>query len=175
MGQCIQTVAEVVIEESTEVHQPNSTTSVVRLSQVDPEAVEDVMLKGQTVDFKLVKVYDGDTIHGIIMVGNSPVKMSFRIMGIDTPEIKAGAERLPEEKIAGLKAKAFVENAIKSGARIKIEDWDKYGGRMLCHVILANGRDLSDVMIESGYAKIYNGEKKSKWTPERLSIILSKP
>ena len=41
-------------------------------------------------------------------------------------------------------------------------EWDKYGGRVLGHVII-DGQSLSDMLIRAGLARPYHGEAKSSW------------
>jgi hypothetical protein len=43
-----------------------------------------------------------------------------------------------------------------------VTEWDKYGGRILGD-ILVNEKPLSTLLIDNGFARKYNGEKKGSW------------
>ncbi|MFS8159335.1 MAG: thermonuclease family protein [Candidatus Roizmanbacteria bacterium] len=138
------------------------------MATIDPEQVPDVPFKDQLVPAKVYDVHDGDTVHVLLAFGNQPVKFAIRILGIDTPEVRAGEGRLPQEKIAGLKARDYLKSILIGQVQVKIHDWDKYGGRLLGDIILLNGQSVSQVMLDSGYGKPYHGEKKQTWTLHEL-------
>ena len=163
MGTCLSLVAEVATEQPTQHH------IGPRLSQVDPDSVPDCLFKDQTIECRVLNVHDGDTLKVIAFHGNQPVKLNIRIAGIDTPEITTGHGRMPEEKVAAIKARDFVAQAIGNNTKIHILDADKFGNRWLGRIILADGSDLSELMISKGYARAYNGDKKHDWTLEELT------
>ena len=93
--------------------------------------------------------YDGDTCYVIAPTLPEPLqKMSVRILGIDTPEMRAECE---EEKKLALKGREF--------ANLK---WDKYGGRVLVDVFL-DGKLYKDEIINAGLASPYDGGTKESW------------
>lgn len=176
MGVCLSTVAEVVAEDNA--HQQTSHAEALaheqskpgfRLSTVDPGTIPAIPYKDQVIRVKIYDVHDGDTIHVILAFGDFPVKMALRILGVDAPETRASKDRLPQEKVAGLKARDHVREVLGEYTKIKLIDWDKYGGRMLAEVYLPNGQSLTDHLINGGYAKPYRGEKKSAWTLDELT------
>ena len=57
--------------------------------------------------------------------------------------------------------------------RLIIRNLDKYGGRVLGEFYLENKSNVTDIMIEKGYGRIYNGEKKTEWTDQELDKILN--
>ena len=115
--------------------------------------------------YKINRVIDGDTVE--IAVGflpdPLPPKLSIRVLGIDTPEKAPRAQCEAEAKKAA-EASAFTKSAVAmaQSVEIQIEKWDKYGGRVLGHVLL-DGHSLSDMLIEAGLARPYKGEAKTSW------------
>ncbi len=106
--------------------------------------------------------YDGDTCYIIYeSLPKSLQKMSVRILGIDTPEIKAECS---QEKELALKGREFANQAFRSAKKIEFKDlkWDKYGGRVLSNVYL-DGVLYSDSIIKEGLARSYDGGKKISW------------
>jgi endonuclease YncB( thermonuclease family) len=62
------------------------------------------------------------------------------------------------------KASAFTKEAVAKAkvVQVKLDSWDKYGGRVLGDVIV-DGKPLSQLLIQNGHARAYFGEKKSDW------------
>lgn len=115
--------------------------------------------------YEIKRVIDGDTVE--IAVGFLPAplppKLSIRVLGIDTPE-KAPRAKCEAEAAKAKEASAFTKEAVAMAKTVdvQIKEWDKYGGRVLGHVIL-DGHSLSDMLIEEGLARPYHGEAKSSW------------
>jgi endonuclease YncB( thermonuclease family) len=115
--------------------------------------------------YKITRVIDGDTVE--IAVGflpdPLPPKLSIRILGIDTPE-KAPRAKCDREAALAKQASAFTKTAVANAREVdvQLQEWDKYGGRVLGHVIL-DGQSLSDMLIRAGLARPYKGEAKSSW------------
>lgn len=115
--------------------------------------------------YKIQRVIDGDTVE--IAVGflpdPLPPKLSIRVLGIDTPEKAPRAQCEAEAKKAA-EASAFTKGKVATAQTVEIEikSWDKYGGRVLGHVLL-DGHSLSDMLIEAGLARPYKGEAKTSW------------
>lgn len=106
--------------------------------------------------------YDGDTCYIIYeSLPESLQKMSIRVLGIDTPEIKGKCDK---EKELALEAREFANSVFKAAKNIEFKDlkWDKYGGRVLSNVYL-DGKLYSDLIIAKGLAKNYDGGKKISW------------
>jgi micrococcal nuclease len=110
-----------------------------------------------------VKNYDGDTVT-VNIKGWKPLigeGISVRIRGVDTPEIRG---KCIEEKIMALLVKQFVENELTSAKKLTIINpgRDKYF-RILGD-IKYNGKLLSDVLLDGGYAYPYEGgTKQNPW------------
>lgn len=115
--------------------------------------------------YQITRVIDGDTVE--IAVGflpdPLPPKLSIRVLGIDTPE-KAPRAKCEAEEAKAKEASAFTKAAVSNAREIDVQmtEWDKYGGRVLGHVIL-DGQSLSDMLIRAGLARPYHGEAKSSW------------
>ena len=146
---------------------------VRKLKKVDLENVLDVPHKGQTIPAKVVDVYDGDTCKIVFMHGGKiPMKISIRIMGIDTPEIRG---KDPLEKQAAIKVRDQVRKWIDGKiVQVKFLKWDKFGGRIDGEVYFGDLKSVGDELISMGYAKAYKGKKKKKWTQEELEGIMGR-
>ena len=110
---------------------------------------------------KVIKVYDGDTITIACKLLNfidSPIyRLPVRLRGIDSPEMKT---KSPVEKELAQKAQKALSDLIL-GKIVYLTDigMDKYG-RILSNVYLDN-INLSQWMLEHGYAVQYNGGTKN--------------
>jgi len=141
-----------------------------RLQAIDLKTVPKVPLQNQFALARIEDVYDGDTVKIIVLLSDTPVRFSLRILGIDTPEIKHGEGRLPQEHLAAVKVRDYMKSLFSSNiAKVRIKDWDKYGGRVLGELFLPTGESVSDILISGGWARPYNGEKKKAWTFDDLS------
>jgi micrococcal nuclease len=112
---------------------------------------------------KIVKVIDGDTVKLDIDLGFHlhHKNQNFRIMGIDTPEVRG------EEKDKGKICKEFVKTLLPKGEEFIIvtSKPDKYG-RWLADIRIFVAADnelvkqtwLSEYLIDKGYAKRYTGK-----------------
>lgn len=119
--------------------------------------------KSDVYDYKVLRVIDGDTI--AIEVPGLPKeisKLTLRVLHVDTPE-KGHLAKCDLEREKSKQATEFVFGLVSSGKEIKVElkKWDKYGGRVLGDLII-DGKRLSKLLIDSGFAIEYNGEKKTK-------------
>lgn len=145
-------------------------TDEQRLRSLDPGSVPKVPLQNQFTLARIEEVYDGDTVKIIVLLSDMPVRFSLRILGIDTPEIKHGEGRLPQEHLAAVKVRDHIRSLFQDNiAKVRIHDWDKYGGRVLGDLFLPTGESVSDILISGGWARPYHGEKKKVWTLDDLS------
>ena len=115
--------------------------------------------------YEITRIIDGDTVEIAVGFLPSPLppKLSIRVIGIDTPE-KAPRAKCDAEADKAKLASAFTKSAVANATEkdVVILEWDKYGGRVLGHVIL-DGHSLSEMLIEAGLARPYKGEAKSSW------------
>jgi micrococcal nuclease len=104
------------------------------------------------------RVVDGDTYDLDIDLGlHVHVHERVRLRGVDTPETY-GVKKDSEEYAAGIKAtERVVELLVPGMSFIVTTHKDKKGkyGRYLVDVILPDGRNLADVLLNEGLAKAY--------------------
>lgn len=111
---------------------------------------------------ELVRVVDGDTIRfklykdidiGFHIIQTISTEMNFRLIGIDTPELRG------IEKQAGLEAKAYVKDYLEKAQSLRVvtHKQGKYG-RYLCDVyVMIDGEEvhLNKHLLDEGYAEEY--------------------
>jgi len=116
-------------------------------------------------DVHVIKVVDGDTVDVDIDLGFGICLKDerVRIMGIDTPESRT-SDRV--EKLFGLAAKDRLYSLLEKDAKL-ITTEDKSGedmkgkfGRILGDFRAADGRLVTDIMIEEGHCVAYFGGSK---------------
>ena len=112
---------------------------------------------------QVIKVYDADTITiaSKLPYEASPLyRLSVRLNGIDTPEMK-GKDVSAEEKEAAILARDFVSNLVlHKYVRLENIESEKYG-RILADVYLGDIH-LNDLLIRERYAVKYDGGTKIK-------------
>lgn len=108
---------------------------------------------------EVLKNYDGDTI--TVNIPNVPAligkKISVRVFGIDTPEVKTKNQC---EKEAGRMARNLVASTLKNAKSVELHNVqrDKYF-RILADVMV-DGRSLKDVLLKNNLAYAYEGGTK---------------
>jgi len=116
-------------------------------------------------DVTVIKVVDGDTVDVDIDLGFGVCLKDerVRIMGIDTPESRT-SDRV--EKLFGLAAKNRLYELLKEGAKL-ITTENKHGedmkgkfGRVLGDFKAADGRLVTQIMIDEGHCVPYFGGSK---------------
>ena len=116
-------------------------------------------LKGKTKWAKVVKVYDGDTIHVVFYLGYKLYRWKCRLLGIDTPEIKTDSEA---EHAAAIKAKEKLSDLILNKIiTIKCNNFDKYGRLLI--TVYKSRVNINNFMVRQGYAYEYDGGTKKKF------------
>ena len=114
---------------------------------------------------KINKVIDGDTVDVDIDLGFGVVLTDerVRIMGIDTPESRT---RNKVEKLFGLASKKRLKELLSKQCILKTEinkdgeDMKGKFGRVLGDFVAADGRMVTDILIEEGHAVAYHGQSK---------------
>ena len=121
---------------------------------------------------RVIKVYDADTITiaSKLPYNESPLyRLSVRLNGIDTPEIK-GKDISEDEKEAAKVARNFVYNLVfNKYVRLENIESEKYG-RILADVYI-DDIHLNNLLIRERYAVKYDGGTKKKptsWLSYRL-------
>ena len=121
---------------------------------------------GDPTDFsyrisKVTKVVDGDTIDVIMDMGfDIMYKSRVRLFGIDTPESRT---RNKDEKVRGLLAKKYLQEALKAGNKLSIKTYkdNETGkfGRILGDVFI-DGKSINAQMVKDFMAVPYTGQSK---------------
>lgn len=114
------------------------------------------------VKAKVLSVYDGDTI----TVAFDPFKCgvffhhNVRFLGINAPEIHTKRKK---EKEAGKAAGDYLRKLIEGKIVTLIikENKDKYGRTSA--IVIVDGLNLCDHMVEMGYARVYDGGARKPW------------
>ena len=123
---------------------------------------------------EVVRVYDGDTI--TVNIAGFPdiigKKINIRINGIDTPEIRDKNQIIKE---FAKYVRDYVRNFLKDSKKVFLYNMkrDKYF-RIVADVVVDN-ESLGVELIEKGFAKPYDGGKKSKWKVEDIPKIEDVP
>ena len=116
---------------------------------------------------KILRVVDGDTVDVDIDLGFGIVLSNerVRIMGIDTPESRT---RDKVEKKFGLASKARLKSLLGKTGILKTqinkngEDMKGKFGRILGDFTTKDGRMVTDILVEEGYAVAYFGGSKEE-------------
>ena len=104
--------------------------------------------------------YDGDTF--AVTVPGLPdelARVSVRVRGVDTPEIKGACEA---EKEAAIRARDYSRGWLSDGYEICTPEWGKYGGRVVADVV-QDTRNLAQDLIVRGLGREYNGGARKGW------------
>jgi endonuclease YncB( thermonuclease family) len=142
---------------------------MVNWDKYNIDNVTPLSFEGQTIECKVVKVYDGDTIKvvfplkykvkGISLFGQM-YKWNCRLSRIDTPELRT---KCPIEKQYGyLVRDKLREKILNKVIKITCGDFDKYG-RLLIDIYI-DGININDWLINSNYAFAYDGGTKKSWS-----------
>lgn len=123
------------------------------------EDVSMFTLNGLITDAKVVKVYDGDTVHVVFKYFEKYYKWIGRIAHVDTPELRT---KNLEEKKKGYEVRDKLRELI-FGKVVKLHchEFDKYG-RLLVDIQIGDIK-VDEWLISNGYAKKYEGGTKEKW------------
>lgn len=116
---------------------------------------------GNLEDVSYVKNYDGDTITFNIpslhpIIGD---KISIRVNGIDTPEKRGKCQK---EKDLAIEAKMFVMYKLSNADSIVLKDIQRGKYFRIVANVIVDGEDLSEMMIDNGFAVRYDGGTKVK-------------
>ena len=106
---------------------------------------------------EITRIVDGDTVDVDCGGGLDRV----RLMGFDTPETfraqcasEAARARAAERYLAGEIARARVVDFAFQGR-------DRFDRRLA--VMRVDGRDIADVMVSAGHARVYDGGRRQGW------------
>ena len=108
-------------------------------------------------------IFDGDTFSAQVMLeGDIAITVRVRLINIDTPEMNG---KCAAEITMAQSAKDLLATLIPRGTTVDLRNIkdDKYLGRINANVILPDGRDVGNILIDSGLARPYNGGKRKPW------------
>lgn len=113
-------------------------------------------------------VYDGDTF--TISLDYLPdvfgLQLPVRIKGIDTPEMRSSCSTLEQrnrEKELAIRSKETLQAILQDARRIDLIDLGRDKYFRLLAIVIADGRNVSDILIEKGLAVPYDGGTKVGW------------
>ena len=114
-------------------------------------------------EWEILRVVDGDTLEIKNECFPKELKLSVRVLGIDTPEKGSRAKCDKEAKLAE-QASKFTKQFVGKNKKATFRNikWDKYGGRLLADVEI-NGKSLAGELVKNNYARSYDGKKKGSW------------
>jgi micrococcal nuclease len=116
------------------------------------------------VNAEIIRVIDGDTLLVEAMPWpQQTMEVYVRIRGIDAPEMHSKCDMV---RRAALEARQALEELTALSPRIKLTKiaGDKYFGRILADVTLADGRNPAHDLLSTGRTTKYNGGRKPKET-----------
>ena len=100
--------------------------------------------------FKVVRVYDGDTVKAI----GHDIEIKVRLVGIDAPETSKG-KRKPGQPFGRKAEKHLAGLVLNKTVDIKGYGSDRYG-RILAEIYL-DEKNINLEMVKTGYAEVYSG------------------
>jgi micrococcal nuclease len=119
------------------------------------------------VTFGAPRAVDGDSFAAVITLWpDLTINTHIRIAGIDAPELRGRCEA---EKRLALEAKEALQFLLERRMTLQTIQRDKFGGRFVASVTLADGSDLAQTLIASGYARAYDGGKRKGWCSGKKS------
>jgi endonuclease YncB( thermonuclease family) len=114
------------------------------------------------VEAEILRVVDGDTL----LVEAQPwpqqkMEVYVRIRGIDAPELKSKCAAI---RLAGLNAREALEELVAGADGIQLTriSGDKYFGRIVADVKLADGHNAADHLLLAGLVVSYDGGRKPR-------------
>lgn len=130
------------------------------LGLAPPALTSERMNVAGPVKATVLRIVDGDTL----LVRAMPwpqhsVDVYVRMRGIDAPELKARCE---QERFAARQARRALGDKVPEESEVNLVDisGDKYFGRVLADVRLADGSDPATDLLADGYVRPYQGGKR---------------
>lgn len=147
---------------NTYVEQNNTENKRLKmLEKCTYENTPELNLDGHMSWAKVVKVYDGDTVHVALFIHNEIRRIVCRLKGIDTAELRS---KDPLERAHSLKAKQYlIQMVYNKIIWIQIYKKDKYGRYLI--ILCQNKKSdwnssYNCEMLKLGLACEYDGKKK---------------
>ncbi len=117
---------------------------------------------GTITPTEIRSIYDGDTFKVTIkewpaIIGD---KISIRVAGVDTPEMRGQCDR---EKQLAREAKKHTVNFLRSGKKIELRNMQRGKYFRIVAEVYVDGKSLTDSLITAGLGYPYDGGKKQSW------------
>lgn len=136
---------------------------------LNAESLKSIKYEDAVVD-KVTSIYDGDTFRANIK--NYPkiigYRMSIRILGIDTPEMKA---KCIKEKELARKAKKLTVSLLRGAELIELKNVKRGKYFRLLADVYVDGVSIADELMKNGFAVEYDGGTKIDWCKRKNSLI----
>lgn len=126
-------------------------------SNVSPGQHQDVQISREAHPvfkgnpFKVVKVYDGDTI----LVTGMDLEFKIRLVGIDSPETEYG--KRPDQPY-GRKAKQFLTDLLNNQT-VTLKSYGSGGYNRQLAEVFVQSKNINLEMVRSGLAEVYRGRR----------------
>ncbi len=136
-------------------------TIFLMLASETPVSAASRQIKGPVVA-EVVKVIDGDTVLVEAMPWpDHKVSTYVRLRGIDAPELRS---KCPAFRQAALEAKSELTSLMDGHLTVQLTaiSGDKYFGRVVADLTLADGSRPADRLLAAGLAEPYAGKQKVK-------------
>lgn len=111
---------------------------------------------------RILHIVDGDTVEARVQVWLSQdVVTRVRLRGIDAPEINGACARERDQAIAARERLA----ALLARQPVWLADIgrDKYFGRVVARLIDGDGADFGERLMREGFARAYDGGRRTGW------------
>ena len=146
-------------------------TSITTITNFDD--IEFFSFNGMTFECRVIKVYDGDSITGIINFAGKYYKLHIRLDGIDACELR---EKNKQLKIRAIVARNrlvelldFKEENIPCIVNIHCKQMDKFG-RVLADIYNSDDVLVQDILVSEKHAYKYSGGTKMN-TEEQIKYF----
>jgi len=136
-------------------------TLILAIISLNAQSLKDIVFKDAIVS-EVTSIYDGDTFRANIkdypkIVG---YRMSIRILGIDTPELRAKCIR---EKELAIKAKMLAVSILRGAKHIELRNIKRGKYFRLLADVYADDVSVASELMKNGYAVEYHGGAKIDW------------
>lgn len=117
-------------------------------------------LVGQSIEAKIVSVYDGDSVRAIFPLNDVMYKWSCRLTGIDTPEVRTTNSL--EKKFGYFVRNKLRNKILNKVVMLKCGSLDKYG-RLLVEIV-CDECNVNHWLVSNSFAFPYDGGTKRSWS-----------
>ena len=134
---------------------------IIFITGASAEALKNIKFENAVVE-KVTSIYDGDTFRANIK--NYPkivgYRMSIRILGIDTPEMRA---KCSKEKELARAAKKLTVSLLRGAEHIELKNIKRGKYFRLLADVYVDGVSIADELMKGGFAVEYDGGTKIDW------------